>query len=88
MGTLDLERGTVFDAAVAELRKLGAILVEGVELPRGPELGDAEMEVLTFELKADIPTYLAARGDPSARSTIWCVSMPPTPARSFPAAWF
>jgi amidase len=46
----------LFDAALADLRGLGATLVEGVEMPaRAP---DVELEVLLHEFKAGIEVYL------------------------------
>ncbi len=56
-----------YEAALADLRKLGAEVVD-IEFPHAGELGDPELEVLLFELKADLATYLAARGAPGARS--------------------
>jgi len=50
----------VFDGAVEELRRLGAVVVP-VEMPHGKELDDPELEVLLFELKADMASYLATR---------------------------
>jgi amidase len=50
----------VFDAALADLRRLGAA-VEPVELPHLGELDDPELEVLLFELKTDMAAYLATR---------------------------
>jgi amidase len=49
----------VFEAALATLRKAGAILVdiEKTDAPKG--LGEAEFKVLLSELKADLNTYLA-----------------------------
>ena len=52
----------VYDAALADLRKTGAILVD-VEAPKAEGLGDAEFEVLKTELKADLDTYLATTPD-------------------------
>jgi amidase len=57
----------VFDAAVEDLRRLGAIL-EPIELPHGAELDDPELEVLLFELKADMAGYLATRDAAGLRS--------------------
>jgi amidase len=52
----------IFDAAVAELRKLGAVIVDPVELGPMGKLDDPEMEVLLTELAADLAAYLATRG--------------------------
>jgi amidase len=48
----------VYEAALADLKKAGAILVD-VEAPKAEGLGDAEFEVLKTELKADLDTYLS-----------------------------
>jgi len=47
--------------ALADLQAAGAILVDPVELSVPPELGEAEHEVLLFELKAYLNQYLGAR---------------------------
>jgi amidase len=48
----------VIEAALAVLKSKGAILVD-VELPNAEKYGDSELEVLLFELKADLNKYLA-----------------------------
>ncbi|AYA36450.1 amidase [Hymenobacter oligotrophus] len=56
--------GDLLRQAVAELKKLGATLVE-VELPRPLKpIGEAEMEVLLHEFKDSVNRYLAAAGAP------------------------
>jgi amidase len=57
----------VFDAAMAELQRLGAT-VTPVTMPHLAALGEAENEVLLFELKADMAAYLATRGVPGLAS--------------------
>jgi amidase len=52
----------VMDAAIAEMKRLGAELIDPVELPSGDQLGDSEMEVLLYEFKADLNLYLAELG--------------------------
>jgi amidase len=56
------------EAALAALKKAGAVLVDPIDLAAPPELGAAELEVLLYELKAGMETYLATRGDPKLRS--------------------
>ncbi len=51
----------VFDAAIEDLRRLGAIIKDPVELPHAKDIGDPEDEVLTYELLADMAAYLATR---------------------------
>ncbi len=48
-------------SALAALTDHGATLVDGVELDRG-KLGDAELQVLLYEFKADLERYLAELG--------------------------
>ena len=48
-----------FDAALADLRRQGAELVEIKELKGQDDLGKNELVVLLTELKADMPKYLA-----------------------------
>jgi amidase len=52
----------LFEQAIDDLRGLGAILVDGVMLPEVSASWFAEhLEVMFTELKAQLPTYLAAR---------------------------
>jgi len=55
----------IAEEAIAVMRRLGAVIVDPVELPDGDELGKAEYEVLLYEFKADLNAYLAGLG-PSA----------------------
>jgi amidase len=48
----------VIEAALAVLKSKGATLVD-VELPNAEKYGETELEVLLFELKADLNKYLA-----------------------------
>jgi amidase len=52
----------VFEAALEDLKKLGAELVDPVKLPDGNAYGENELTVLLYEFKADLNTYLAALG--------------------------
>ena len=60
----DVER--LYGDAVAVLQKQGAVLVDPVEVPHAGEYDETELEVLLYELKADLNAYLATLG-PSAR---------------------
>jgi len=51
----------VVEAALVVLKNKGAILVD-VELPNADKYGESELEVLLFELKADLNIYLAEFG--------------------------
>lgn len=46
------------------LQRAGAVLVDPVTLPPMDPLNEPEMNVLLYELKAGMATYLAARGSP------------------------
>jgi len=60
----DVDR--LFADAVAAMAKAGAVIVDPAEIPHMNEYNDTELEVLLYELKADLNAYLAALG-PSAR---------------------
>ena len=49
----------LFDQALEVMRSLGAEIVDPADLPHKDELDDPEYEVLLYEFKADIETYLA-----------------------------
>ena len=51
----------IFDAAVADLRRLGAVIVDPVDLGAVGTLEAPELEVLLYEMKADMAAYLAER---------------------------
>jgi amidase len=51
------EADAVIDAAIAQLRALGAVIVDDVELA-AVSYGDAELSVLLHELKAELPQWL------------------------------
>lgn len=52
-----------FERAVAALKAAGATVVEA-EIPTAGQWGDAELEVLLYELKADLNAYLTSSGAP------------------------
>ena len=52
----------VYDQAVAALRAAGAVIVDPVELTTLGKFDEAELEVLLYEFKDGIETYLASRG--------------------------
>ncbi len=49
-----------FDAALAVLKAQGAVLVDVTDKPKTDGMGDAETDVLKFELKTDLDKYLAS----------------------------
>ena len=52
----------VLEPRIADLKRLGAILIDPVEFPSQRKLGDPEWEVLQYEFKADLNAYLARLG--------------------------
>lgn len=52
----------VIEAAIADLRAQGAVIVDSADIPTGSKLDDCELEVLLYEFKADLNAYLASRG--------------------------
>jgi amidase len=50
----------IFDAAVAEMRRRGAVIVDPTDIPHLGEYDDAELEVLLYELKAGLDAFLPA----------------------------
>ncbi len=58
----------VMEESLAALRALGADLVDPVELPTVNAIGEHEITVLLYELKAGLASYLATRPDAPVRS--------------------
>src|SRR5260221_704773 len=52
----------IMEAAVAKMRQLGAEMVDPADLPAHGKFGGAEFEVLLYEFKADLNSYLAELG--------------------------
>jgi amidase len=60
----------LFAAAVADLRRLGATIVDPANIPHAGEYDDAEFTVLLYEFKADLNAYLASRGQTAQVHTL------------------
>jgi amidase len=60
----DVDR--LFEDALREMQRQGAILIDPADVPHAGEYGESELEVLLYELKADLNDYLASLG-PGAR---------------------
>ncbi|MDB4951744.1 MAG: amidase [Gemmatimonadetes bacterium] len=58
----DPRTDALFDAAVADLRRLGATVVDPAEIPHAGDYDADEYQVLLYEFKADLNAYLASRG--------------------------
>lgn len=52
----------LLEEALRALTKEGAVLVDPADIPHVGEYDDAELEVLLYELKADLNTYLSSLG--------------------------
>src|SRR3984893_17451955 len=52
---------------IAEMKKLGAVIVDPADIPTAGKFDDSELEVLLYEFKADLNAYLAGLG-PTARA--------------------
>jgi amidase len=60
----------LFDAAIADMKRLGAEIVDPADVPGVQELGDPEFEVLLYEFKAGLEAYLAGLGKGARVKTI------------------
>jgi amidase len=58
----------LFEDALSVLRGLGAEVIDPADVSNAPDLGDPELEVLLFEFKADLATYLSTRTGESPRT--------------------
>ncbi|HEU5459587.1 MAG TPA: amidase [Pyrinomonadaceae bacterium] len=47
---------------LAEMKKLGAVIVDPADIPTSGKFDDSEFEVLLYEFKADLNTYLSGLG--------------------------
>ncbi len=52
----------VMEESLEAMKKAGAVLVDPADIPHVGEYDDSELEVLLYELKADLNAYLASRG--------------------------
>jgi len=58
------------DDALEVLRREGAVVIDPADIPHLGEYDDAELEVLLYELKADLNSYLAAVSPRSGVKTL------------------
>jgi amidase len=58
------------ESAISQLQELGAVVIDPADIPTAEEQrdSDAEMEVLLYEFKANLNTYLASRPDAQVRT--------------------
>jgi amidase len=52
----------LLDDLIAEMKRLGAVIVDPADIPTAGKFDDTELEVLLYEFKADLNAYLAGRG--------------------------
>ena len=52
----------LFDAAIAEMKRNGAEIVDPADVPGIEDLGDPEFEVMLYEFKAGLEAYFASLG--------------------------
>jgi len=52
----------LLNAAIEEMKKQGAVIIDPAEIPTAGKFDDSELEVLLYEFKADLNAYLAALG--------------------------
>ena len=60
----------LMESALAEIKRAGAELIDPVPIPKPPELESAEIEVLRYEMKADMNAYLAMLGSDAPIHTL------------------
>ena len=58
------------DAAIAVMKAQGATIVDPADIPTAARLDACEIEVLLYELKSDLNSYLATRGSAAAANTL------------------
>ena len=52
----------VIEAAIAEMKARGAVIVDPADIPTAAGLDDCELEILLYEFKADLNAYLRSLG--------------------------
>jgi amidase len=62
------EADAVAEAAIADLSRLGATVVEGADIPNVADISEPEFTVLLCEFKADIAAYLSALRNTTMRT--------------------
>jgi amidase len=65
---LDVDR--VLEGALDVLRREGAVLVDPADVPHAGEYDESELEVLLYELKADLAAYFASLGPRATVKTL------------------
>jgi amidase len=60
----------LMEDALAEMKRRGAVLVDPADIPHGGEYDESELEVLLYELKADLNAYLGTLGKAARVKTL------------------
>ena len=50
------------NSLIQEIKKMGAVIIDPAEIPTSGKFDDSELEVLLYEFKADLNTYLSRLG--------------------------
>ena len=58
------------EAAIADMKRLGAVIVDPADIATAGETDDSEFEVLLYEFKADLNAYLASLGARTSYRTL------------------
>ena len=58
------------DAAIEDLKRAGAVIVDPAPIPTLGKFDDSELDVLFYEFKADLNTYLKSLGDTTSVHTL------------------
>lgn len=58
------------EAAIADLKREGAVIVDPAPIPTLGKFDDSELDVLLYEFKADLNTYLASLGGSTAMHSL------------------
>jgi amidase len=62
------EGDAIAEAAISEISRLGATIVDPADIPNVADVGGPELTVLLFEFKADIAAYLSELSNTSMRT--------------------
>jgi amidase len=58
----------IAEAAIADMKRLGATIIDPADIPNIGQVDDAELDVLLYEFKSDLNAYLADLGGGGPRS--------------------
>jgi amidase len=64
------EADRLIELAIAEMKQRGAVIIDPADLPTHGKFDDSEQEVLLYEFKSDLNSYLAALGPTTPSRTL------------------